>query len=91
MTELKSHFGLTNIDILKDILHLKSFLTQNVDLKSFGHQGNVEGFLFDTEKDTCMIGTFSINPCRKHIQLTISSKKRNYWNQDLKITDIGKS
>ena len=36
-------------------MQLKRFKSQNFDLKSFGHQSNVEGIIFESENDTHMI------------------------------------
>jgi hypothetical protein len=54
MTELKSSFGLTNVDIFK-YMQLKSFISTNFNLKSIG-QSNLVGTLFESENDIYMIG-----------------------------------
>ena len=49
MTELKSNFGLTNVDTFK-------YTQPGFYLKSFGHQSNLEGILFESEKNVHVIG-----------------------------------
>lgn len=70
-------------------MQLKSFISQNVDLKYFGHQSNVEGILFESEKDTNIIGKVYKTLKSAYPIYNLLDKNMNYWYQNVKITDIG--
>jgi hypothetical protein len=83
MTELKSDFGLTNADSFEYIL--KSYISQNI----FWTSSNLEGMLFQSEKDVHMIGEIYKTLQRAYPTDNILEKNVNYWNQYLKRTDVG--
>lgn len=70
-------------------MQLKSYISQHFHLKSFGHQSNLEGILFGSEKDIHMIGKIYKTLKRAYPTDNLLEKNITYWNQDLKITDVG--
>ena len=61
----------------------------NVDLKSFGHQSNLQGILFESENDINMTGKPYKTLQRAYPTDYLLETKTNFWNQEFKITDFG--